>query len=96
MEKSQARFLGAGVAGGLELALFHPVDTVAKRLMASQVTVSVANYGDILFQDKAQAGIGQRFRSLFPGIGYGAMYKISQRMYKFGGQPYVKEAVQGR
>lgn len=29
-----ARVLGSGAAGVLELALFHPVDTVAKRLMS--------------------------------------------------------------
>lgn len=28
--------------------------------------------------------------SLFPGLGFGAGYKILQRVYKFGGQPYVK------
>jgi ABC-type sugar transport system substrate-binding protein len=29
-------------------------------------------------------------QSLFPGLGFGAGYKILQRVYKFGGQPYVK------
>eukprot|EP00392_Amoebophrya_sp_AT5.2_P014261 g14408.t1 len=34
-----------------------------------------------------------RVRGLFPGLGYGALYKISQRSYKFGGQPFVKDLV---
>lgn len=32
-----ARLLGSGSAGILELILFHPVDTVAKRLMSFEV-----------------------------------------------------------
>ena len=36
----------------------------------------------------------KKYGSLFPGIGYGAVYKICQRVYKFGGQPYAKEAMQ--
>ena len=35
-----ARFLGSGTSGVLELFGFHPVDTVAKRLMTSQQKVS--------------------------------------------------------
>ena len=34
--KSSARIIGSAVAGVSELALFHPVDTVAKRLMATE------------------------------------------------------------
>ncbi|CAD7963358.1 unnamed protein product [Amoebophrya sp. A120] len=109
---TSARFLGAGCAGALELALFHPVDTVAKRLMASPVRLSVNNYGEVLFHEPAAATVGggggglgtapnfvdfarmqQRVKSLFPGLGYGAVYKISQRSYKFGGQPFVKDLV---
>jgi len=80
------------LAGGLELSLFHPVDTVAKRLMANTGSFSRADAAKILFQDQAQAGWGARFRSLFPGLGFAAIYKISQRVYKFGGQTYVKNA----
>jgi hypothetical protein len=29
-------------------------------------------------------------KSLFPGLGFGAGYKVMQRVYKFGGQPFVK------
>lgn len=92
MDTTYARFLGAGIAGGLELGIFHPVDTVAKRLMTSPVALSGNNYGEILFQEQCHGNVYQRFRSLFPGFGYGAIYKISQRVYKFGGQPFVKEA----
>jgi hypothetical protein len=31
--------------------------------------------------------------SLFPGLGYAAGYKISQRIYKFGGQPWFNDLI---
>ena len=33
--KTEARIIGSAVAGVSELALFHPVDTIAKRLMST-------------------------------------------------------------
>lgn len=39
-ESATARFLGAGCSGVLELLGFHPVDTVAKRLMTNSQKVS--------------------------------------------------------
>jgi hypothetical protein len=38
-ESGTARFLGSGSSGILELLIFHPVDTVAKRLMSNQTKV---------------------------------------------------------
>ena len=38
-ESGLARVLGSASAGGLELALFHPVDTIAKRLMSNNTRV---------------------------------------------------------
>jgi len=86
-----ARFGGAGTAGACELLIFHPVDTVAKRLMNSKEKLSGANWQRIIFQDQASSSVATKYGSLFPGIGYGAIYKVTQRVYKFGGQPYVKE-----
>jgi hypothetical protein len=34
-ESGLARLLGAGSAGIAELAVFHPVDTISKRLMSN-------------------------------------------------------------
>jgi hypothetical protein len=45
----------------------------------------------IIFKDKAQAGTLRKYFSLFPGLGPSAGYKILQRMYKFGGQPFVND-----
>lgn len=39
-ESGLARFFGSATSGVLELFIFHPVDTVAKRLMSNQSRVS--------------------------------------------------------
>ena len=33
----------------------------------------------------------KKYASLFPGLGFAAGYKVAQRVYKFGGQPFVKD-----
>jgi hypothetical protein len=40
--------------------------------------------------------MGAKAASLFPGIGFGAAYKILQRVYKFGGQPVVLDIMTRR
>jgi len=94
--KGVARVLGTMTAGAAELMIFHPVDTVIKRLMNSKETVNASTFNHILFQDRAAESAVVKYRSLFPGLGFGAAYKISQRVYKFGGQPYVKEFINQR
>jgi len=39
-ESGLARLLGSGTSGVLELIVFHPVDTIAKRLMTNPKKVS--------------------------------------------------------
>jgi len=89
-----SRVLGSGSAGLLELILFHPVDTVAKRLMTNESKIFESgkvlhNLNVAIFKKHADASVLKRYGSLFPGIEFGAAYKILQRVYKFGGQPYV-------
>ncbi|KAK0528230.1 high copy suppressor of abf2 [Tilletia horrida] len=88
-ESTQARLLGSGTSGIAELLVFHPVDTVAKRLMSNKV--SGAAMAEIVFKDKARAPLGAKLMSLFPGLGYAAGYKVLQRVYKFGGQPFFND-----
>lgn len=88
-ESATARLLGSGTSGIAELLVFHPVDTVAKRLMSNKDRA--ASMSAVLFKEKAQAPIVTRFLSLFPGLGYAAGYKVLQRVYKFGGQPYFND-----
>ena len=90
--------------------MFHPVDTVAKRLMSNKSKVnlnslcypfsglfssqaSFSALNSIIFRDYATASIGRKFCSLFPGLGYAAGYKVSQRIYKFGGQPWFNDII---
>ncbi|CAM9676971.1 unnamed protein product [Ectocarpus sp. 4 AP-2014] len=98
---SYARVLGSATAGVSELLLFHPVDTVAKRLMSNQtvavtgqpVAQAVEALNKVVFKEASQMGTVRKYLSLFPGLGFGAGYKILQRVYKFGGQPFVRDYI---
>ncbi|KAI5852258.1 mitochondrial carrier domain-containing protein [Tricharina praecox] len=91
-ESTLARLLGSGSAGIAELAIFHPVDTIAKRLMSNQGKISSSNtLRTVIFKEYASATVGRKFLSLFPGLGYAAGYKVLQRIYKYGGQPFVRD-----
>ncbi|KAJ3414666.1 hypothetical protein HDV05_006201 [Chytridiales sp. JEL 0842] len=99
-ESSTARFLGSATSGILELLGFHPVDTVAKRLMNSKqkpfasgqsISEGFSVLNTVIFRDAATKSIIPKYLSLFPGLGFAAGYKIAQRIYKFGGQPFVND-----
>ncbi|KAI9823320.1 MAG: hypothetical protein M1832_002544 [Thelocarpon impressellum] len=91
-ESTTARLLGSGSAGIAELAVFHPVDTIAKRLMSNQGKIgSTSKLNSVIFREFGDAKLPRKFLSLFPGLGYAAGYKILQRIYKYGGQPFVRD-----
>ncbi|KAL2112989.1 hypothetical protein VUR80DRAFT_5749 [Thermomyces stellatus] len=91
-ESNTARLLGSGSAGIAELMMFHPVDTIAKRLMSNHGRItSVSQLNQVIFKEKAASGLGTKFFSLFPGLGYAAGYKVLQRVYKYGGQPVARD-----
>ncbi|THH27772.1 hypothetical protein EUX98_g6418 [Antrodiella citrinella] len=92
-ESGTARILGSGASGIAELLVFHPVDTIAKRLMSNKSKVTVANLNSIIFRDHAAASLPRKLLSLFPGLGYAAGYKITQRIYKYGGQPFFNDVL---
>ena len=60
--------------------------------MSNKSAVS-GNLGTIIFREHATAPLGKRLLSLFPGLGYAAGYKVSQRIYKFGGQPMFNDLI---
>ena len=66
-ESAQARLLGSASSGIAELLVFHPVDTVAKRLMSNKDRTKPMM--QVLFKEKASASATTRFLSLFPGLG---------------------------
>lgn len=93
--------VGGATAGFMELLVFHPVDTTAKRLMTYKGRVYIpGNFSEtyktvnkVVFRDAAEASVFKKWSSMFPGLGYAAWYKILQRTYKFGGQPFVYKFV---
>eukprot|EP00612_Vaucheria_litorea_P002421 CAMPEP_0171457542 /NCGR_PEP_ID=MMETSP0945-20130129/3587_1 /TAXON_ID=109269 /ORGANISM="Vaucheria litorea, Strain CCMP2940" /LENGTH=261 /DNA_ID=CAMNT_0011983187 /DNA_START=239 /DNA_END=1024 /DNA_ORIENTATION=- len=52
---------------------------------------TMAKLDSVIFREAADFSAGKKYLSLFPGIGWGGSYKILQRIYKFGGQPFVKD-----
>ncbi|KAJ2763932.1 high copy suppressor of abf2 [Coemansia nantahalensis] len=99
-ESVTARLLGSGASGILELFTFHPVDTVAKRLMSNTEKIfgggqavgqSLGKLNHVVFRDAAAKPTLAKYLSLFPGLGYAAGYKVMQRIYKFGGQPVARD-----
>eukprot|EP01084_Bolivina_argentea_P277376 473517_1 len=99
--KSKMPYLiGSATSGILEILIFHPVDTVAKRLMSNTETIfqSGAKSGEnmgrlsrVLLKDAVNRSFFGKWLSLFPGVSFGAVYKVLQRTYKFGSQPLVRD-----
>jgi hypothetical protein len=102
-DKSTPKSVTAGAAfcaGFLEITIFHPFDTIAKRLMSNTGAIrgaswaeTSANLNKVLFKKDADKPLMRRLGSLYPGIVYGMMYKVLQRVYKFAGQPIVRDAM---
>ncbi len=99
-----ARILGPGTAGIFEIAVFHPVDTTAKRLMSHKGKVILPNvsFGErfnhvhnIVLRGYSNSSIQKQFFSLYPGLTFAVTYKIAQRIYKFGGQPFIRDLLYG-
>ncbi|GMF97803.1 hypothetical protein B5S33_g3366 [[Candida] boidinii] len=91
-QSAAARVLGSASAGICEIGVFHPVDTISKRLMSNHTRVaSLSELNKVIFRDHASDAFGKRIFTLFPGLGYAACYKILQRVYKYGGQPFANE-----
>jgi len=60
--------------------------------MSNQGKVASTNtLRTVIFKEYASASSGRKFLSLFPGLGYAAGYKVLQRIYKYGGQPFVRD-----
>ena len=55
--------------------------------------MSFSTLGPIIFREHANAPLAKRLLSLFPGLGYAAGYKVTQRIYKYGGQPWFSDII---
>lgn len=92
--------LAAGMAGTLEIMIFHPFDTMAKRLMSHKGTLrgnswaeTSSNLNKTIFKQHATSGVFDKIKYMYPGSLYAIMYKILQRVYKFAGQPLVRDGL---
>lgn len=61
------------------------------RIVAASATTTAINLNHAIFRESCNKNPMQKVGSLFPGVGFGAAYKILQRVYKFGGQPILKD-----
>lgn len=96
---SAAQFLGSGMAGVIEVGLFHPFDTVIKRWQnhnrkVKLITCDSTEVSKIVFKEAYNKSAFNKLHSLYSGLSFGALYKITQRVYKFGGQPLVKQRLE--
>jgi len=105
LTSNTARILGAGSAGFVEIVLFHPMDTVSKRLMSHQapiyvsgqsLTIARANLREVIFREFSHSSPFRQLLGLFPGFKFGVMFKISQRIHRFGGQLWVRDQLSKR
>ncbi|KAJ1530050.1 hypothetical protein HK096_008740 [Nowakowskiella sp. JEL0078] len=97
---SPAQILASGTSGFLELLIFHPIDTVGKRLInhrgsaiGSTTSQTMSNLRSIIFRDVQSKSILSKYASLFPGFKFAVLYKVSQRTYQFGGHPIVAKYI---
>jgi hypothetical protein len=95
-----ASILGSGTSGLLELIIFHPFDTIIKRLMSNETKSSQLSsperlnfYSKIVFKEQHDKNFFKKINSLYFGFSYAVSYKVLQRVYKFGFQPVVKDVV---
>jgi hypothetical protein len=87
--------MGSAAAGVLEIGIFHPVDTAAKRLMSN--TTNSLTFSRVVFGPSSSTwSASRKLSSLFPGLSFALGYKVLQRIYKFGGQPLVTESLASR
>mmetsp|Transcript_20918 Transcript_20918/g.39251 ORF Transcript_20918/g.39251 Transcript_20918/m.39251 type:complete len:288 (-) Transcript_20918:208-1071(-) len=89
-----SKVAAGAVSGVMELCCFHPVDTIAKRLMTNRTATSLNTvaFGAVY----AEAPLLTKWMSLYPGLQFATAYKVMQRTYKFGMQPVVYEHMNKR
>lgn len=66
------------VAALAEILVFHPVDTVVKRLQADTSTERLTreHLSAIIFRDAKDKPPLAKYRSLFPGFSFAVAYKV--------------------
>lgn len=92
--KTASGLIAPACAAIIENIIFHPLDTIVKRLEADTTHVHDRKHlSQIIFHDAYNKPFIEKYRSLMPGFNFSVEYKILQRMYKFGGQPLIRSNV---
>jgi hypothetical protein len=87
-----SKIIGSSLSGVLEIGLFHPVDTVAKRLMYNKKSIN-GNLNKVIFNDYHNHNFINKYKSLYTGAHFAIGYKILQRTYKYGGQSILNDLI---
>mmetsp|Transcript_58162 Transcript_58162/g.104078 ORF Transcript_58162/g.104078 Transcript_58162/m.104078 type:complete len:330 (+) Transcript_58162:52-1041(+) len=96
----RAHMLSGAVAGILEISLFHPVDTIAKRLIVDRRRTGLLaansrwqhlpSSRQIVFAGVSPtASMSSHVFALYLGANYAVLYKVLQRSYQYSVQPMV-------
>lgn len=83
--------VGPTISGTAEIAIFHSFDTISKRLQKNSSHGTSSQQA--MFADSYGKSYAQQIASLYKGSGQAVLYKVVQRVYKFGGQPLVKSGL---
>lgn len=98
-KSTQARILGGSIAGIAEISVFHPIDTMVKRIMTNRKKLQVndlESIKEIVFHQNRIKGVKSyphppALSSLFSGISYAYLYKIHQRGFQLAVQHEVRK-----
>lgn len=94
-----AGLLSSSIAGLAEIYLFHPLDTVVKRLQTDKTAKTEKKkkgWNETIFGEEAKdKPLIAKYRNLLPGLESAVAYKVIQRSYKFGLQPIVRDVIAG-
>lgn len=100
MDDIYPKLIGSGIAGILEASIFHPADTISKRLMSNQskliITGDKSNLKSVLLQTKQNPILSKQIRGLYNGLGFSLVHRFTQRMYGYGGQPILREYIENQ
>jgi len=95
--------IGSSLSGILEIMLFHPIDTISKRLMSNtsqsyckntSLRQNIKAVNKVVFGEAQNYNFIHRWLFLFSGISFAASYKVLQRTYKYTTQPIFKNILE--
>jgi hypothetical protein len=92
--------MSSAAAAITELAIFQPGDTVSKRLQNSKLKLyvpgqmpwdAVSTLKKVIFSDAYDKSFSKKISSLYSGLSFAALYKMTQVIIRFSGQPLIRD-----